>query len=360
MKVGTAQLPLHFGSAPKWLFERMVPLARQIALYIIEDFGVSDLLYKLSDPFWFQALGCVLGFDWHSSGLTTTTTGALKEGLKGLEKETGFFMAGGKGATSRKTPHEIEAFGQQYGFEAAPLVYASKMSAKVDSSALQDGYQLYHHNFIFTNQRKWIVVQQGMNEKNKMARRYHWISETVKSFVEEPQNAICCDRKETAVLNLIASQSQGIRKLETKLVNEISPAGLVSHFQKIDTLKLPFHHPIYAEDFDLGRLKKILQFVKETKPQDFEALLSAKGVGPKTLRALSLIAELIYGQAPSFRDPARFAFAHGGKDGYPFPVERTTYDASIGVLEKAVRWAKLGYYEEKRALKRLHQLTGKT
>ncbi|PJC69493.1 hypothetical protein CO015_00095 [candidate division WWE3 bacterium CG_4_8_14_3_um_filter_42_11] len=193
-----------------------------------------------------------------------------------------------------------------------------------------------------------------------MARRYHWISETVKSFVEEPQNAICCDRKETAVLNLIASQSQGIRKLETKLVNEISPAGLVSHFQKIDTLKLPFHHPIYAEDFDLGRLKKILQFVKETKPQDFEALLSAKGVGPKTLRALSLIAELIYGQAPSFRDPARFAFAHGGKDGYPFPVERTTYDASIGVLEKAVRWAKLGYYEEKRALKRLHQLTGKT
>ena len=353
MRSGIANLPLHPGKAPRWLFSRMVPLARQISLYMVEEQGPQEFLSKLSDPFWFQAFGCVLGFDWHSSGLTTTTGGALKEGLKDLGKDTGVFVAGGKGAVSRKTPSEIERASQSFSFDSAPLVYASKMAAKVDSAALQDGYQLYHHNFIFTKTGEWVVIQQGMNGITQLARRYHWISSRVKSFVLEPQSAICCQAK-GKTLNLVAKESQKNQKVSVGLINQDKPGELIQRFSKINTLNLPVHHPVYGEDFDRTRLKKILEFAHSSKPSDFESLLSLKGMGPKSLRALALMAELIYGEKPSFVDPARFSFTHGGKDGYPFPVERDTYNLSIEILKRAVRRAKLGFYEEKRTIRRLY------
>jgi len=211
MRTGVADLPLHYGKAPPWLFKRMSRLARAVAVVTVEEFGTAELLRRLSDPFWFQAFGCVLGFDWHSSGLTTTACGALKEGLRGLERDLGLVVAGGKGATSRKTPQEIEAWGEHLAADPADLVFASRMSAKVDSAALQDGYQIYHHTFVFDNQGRWCVVQQGMNTETRYARRYHWLGEGVSDFVCEPHAAICCDNQST-VLNMVAQESDTARR----------------------------------------------------------------------------------------------------------------------------------------------------
>ncbi len=218
-KTGIATLSLHYGKAPKWLFERMTALSKEIILAIVSEFGQKMLLKKLADPYWFQALGCVLGFDWHSSGLTTTVTGALKEGLRGMEGEIGVFIAGGKGATSRKTPEQIRALADRYSFNPEPFIYASRMSAKVDNSAIQDGYSLYHHVFIFTCKGEWAVVQQGMNEDKRTARRYHWLSDNVKNFVVEPHTAVCCDKR-SSTLNLIAYESEEARSICTELSKE--------------------------------------------------------------------------------------------------------------------------------------------
>ena len=353
MKRGIAHLPLHHGRAPRWLFQRMVRLARQIVVLSVTELGSRELLRKLADPFWFQALGCVLGFDWHSSGLTTTACGAIKEGVRGLERHLGFFVGGGKGAASRKTPEEIEAQGAHLRVDPSGLVAASRLAAKVDSAALQDGYQLYHHTFFFTADGHWAVVQQGMNEATRYARRYHWLSETVADPVNEPHQAVCCDRT-GATLNLVARESAEARRLSVLLSRE-NPERLVRDIQRMQSLTLPARHGLRVDDIHPRRLFTVFLRTYERQPENFEALLRTEGVGAKTLRALSLVAELIYGVPASTRDPARFSFAHGGKDGHPYPVDRATYDTTIAVLEKAVHASRLGRQEELAALRRLER-----
>jgi len=354
MRTGIAHLPLHGGKAPAWLFQRMKKLAREITIILVSNFGAEEFLKRISDPFWFQSFGCVLGFDWHSSGVTTTVGGALKEGLKGLEKELGLVVAGGKGGTSRKTPSEIESFGEVLSLpqeKIKHLIYASKMSAKVDTSALQDGFQLYHHNFIFTRRGEWTVFQQGMNPDLKAARRYHWLSSSFKEFVEEPHTAICTEKRTTA-LDLTARESRTTRDLSPKLVKDNFPA-LLKDLKKLETLNLPESHPIHPVNFDVKRLDKIIRKIKEREPEDFERMLGLSGVGPKTILALSLISELIYGTKPSWKDPARYSFAHGGKDGYPYPVQKETYDQSIEILSRAINKAKIERSDKVKALKAL-------
>lgn len=353
MRTGIANLPLHYGKAPAWLFGRMRRLARQITLTIVMEYGPEDFLNRISDPFWFQAFGCVLGFDWHSSGLTTTVCAALKEGLKDISKETGIFVCGGKGATSRKTPTEIESIGQKRLTSADPnrLIYVSRMSAKVDSAAVQDGYQLYQHNFFFTRSGEWAVIQQGMNTITRWARRYHWLGKDVTDFVCEPHKAICCNHKGEA-LNMVARESTGARQLSRQLA--IGPVDkVIDEFNNIKHLELSTHHAISLDDIRPKNLSKILTKTYERQPEDFERLLGIEGVGPKTIRSLALISELIYGESPSFKDPVRFSFAHGGKDGHPYPVDKKSYDLSIQILKEAVDKAKISRTERLAAIKRL-------
>jgi len=351
MKTGTSDLPLHYGSAPRWLFEQMTKLAREVSLILITEQGKEEYLKKLANPDWFQAFGCVLGFDWHSSGLTTTTCGAIKEGLRPIQKDLGIFVCGGKGKTSRKTPFEIESLGQRYSFNSQPLIYASKITAKVDSSALQDNYQLYHHTFFATKGGKWAVVQQGMNSINRWARRYHWLSDEVENFVNEPHSGIACDHR-TKILNLIASESEKNRATSAK-ISQQKPEKISQTIKKLQATKLPERHEVLISDINPRNLKKIFLSTYEQQPENFEKLLSMKGVGPKTIRALALISELVYGAPASTKDPARFSFAHGGKDGIPYPVDRKTYNQSIEFLKEAINKAKLGHYEKLHALRRL-------
>jgi len=356
MRTGIAHLPLHWGSAPRWLFDKMKRLSREISIILVTEYGQDEFLKRISDPFWLQAFGCVLGFDWHSSGLTTTVGGALKEGLKGLEKDLGIIVAGGKGATSRKTPEEIKKWGEVLSFPISlvdDLVYASKMSAKVDSTAVQDGFQLYHHNFIFTSKGNWAVVQQGMNTKLRSARRYHWLSSNLVSFVEEPHSAICTEKK-SRTLDLTARQSGTTREMIVDLIKESFPILVRKDLKKLECLSLPKEHPIYPHDFDIKRLEQNIINIRQKEPQDFERLLGIKGVGPKTVLALSLISELIYGTKPSWKDPARFSFAHGGKDGYPYPVEKEVYEKSIEILRKGIQKAKIDRSEKSSALRSLN------
>ena len=365
-RTGFAQLPLHSGRAPAWLFSRMTRLARQVSIHIVADQGPAELLRRLSDPFWFQAFGCVLGFDWHSSGVTTTVTGALKEGLKGIEHELGVFAQGGKGATSRKTPAEIVEHCERLSVDPAPLVYASRMAAKVDSAAVQDGYQLYHHTFFFTGNRDWCVVQQGMNDQTRMARRYHWLSASLRSFVNEPNQAICSDsRGET--LNLVSAEHETIRQRSVELaMNPRAVMDVVSRdshqlpFDDLPTLEMPSQHALELKALDTQHLHTVLLSTYERAPENFEALLGLEGVGPRTLRALALVSEVIYGTPSSTRDPARFAFAHGGKDGTPFPVDRATYDRTIDTLHRAMARAQVDRSEKVDALKRLSRFAAAT
>lgn len=350
-KTGIATLPLHYGKAPRWLFDRMTALSREIIYAIVREFGQKELLKKLSDPYWFQALGCVLGFDWHSSGLTTTVTGALREGLKGMERELGVFIVGGKGLTSRKTPEHIEMYADKYMMNPVPLIYASRMSAKVDNTAVQDGYQLYHHVFVFTYSGDWCVIQQGMNENKETARRYHWLNDNVKSFVNEPHTAICCDKRGTT-LNMVALESEDARQVCTALSKE-KPEKVIREMNKIENFDLTARHNVTLSDIDPKKIYQILIKTYERQPEDFERLLGIKGVGPKTIRALTLVSEIIYGKPPSYRDPARFSFAHGGKDGTPFPVDRKTYDKTIAVMKNAINAANAGTQEKIGAIRRL-------
>ncbi len=382
MRTGIATVPLDYGRCPPWLFERMRTLGRGIALAIVEEFGSEELLKRLSDPVWFQSLGCVLGFDWNSSGLTTITMGALKEGLRGLENELGLFICGGKGKTSRKTPEQIQDWGEFLGFpleKIDELVYASKMSAKVDNTALQDGFQLYHHNLIFTKSGQWAVVQQGMSEQLSRARRYHWLSSNIKdplagseyNFIEEPHSGIISDVK-VKPLNLTAKESDENRKISASLVkeepkrffkdlksvlsksNSFMKKRRLGNFTEMELNNIEFHwHPVLQEKFDLKRLKKSIFLATEQDPQSFEELLSIKGVGPRTIRALSLVAEIIYGARPSYDDPARYSFAHGGKDGTPYFIERDIYDRTLEIMEKGIKRSKVNPKEKINALKRL-------
>ena len=355
MRTGIAHLPLHYGKAPSWLFQRMKSLSREITLFIIDVYGAEEMLSRLSDPFWFQAFGCVLGFDWHSSGVTTTVCGALKEGIRGMEQELGFYIAGGKGRASRKTPQEIEEICDRRSIDGTPLIYASRMSAKVDSAAVQDGYQIYHHCFFLTDKGSWAVVQQGMNEESRYARRYHWLSQGVKDFVCEPHWAVCCDQRKEG-LNLVALESEKTREMIAELSHE-KPEFLITEGKKAIELYLPKEHPVPMEEIRLERLEKSFNQIYDHSPTNFEELLGIRGVGPKSLRALSLISELVCGVEPSFRDPTRFSFAHGGKDGHPYPVDRRVYDKTIEILKGAIDKAKVEDREKIEAIQRLRHFT---
>jgi len=352
---GTAHLPLHSGKAPPWLFNRMVKLAKEILVLLVEDYGSEEVLRRFADPFWFQALGCLLGFDWHSSGVTTTVTGAVKEALRGLASELRLFVAGGKGKTSRRTPQEVKEAGEKMGFDPAPIIYASRMAAKVDTAALQDGYTLYHHVIIFIPQGHWVVVQQGMNTATGYARRYHWLSEGLSSFVEEPHKAVCAMAKGKA-LNMVARESNGIREGVVELVNEYLPDRLEREMKRLQELDMPPRHAILLKDIRVERLRKGLIEAYQRAPSHFQGLLEIPGLGPKTLRALALTAEVLYGTPVSFRDPARFAFAHGGKDGHPYPVDKGLYDATIEMLRQAVSRARISPREKDRAQRKLGAL----
>ena len=339
----------------------MVKLSREVTTHIVAEFGPEEMLRRLSDPFWFQAFGCVLGFDWHSSGVTTTVTGAVKEGIRGLEKDLNFYAGGGKGAVSRRTPSEITAACERLSIDARPLVYASRMSAKVDSAAVQDGYQLYHHAFFFTPSGGWAVVQQGMNDGNGMARRYHWLSTSVKSYVNEPHAAVCGRQApalsaqssiEGLTLNLVASESEAARSSSAELSRQ-KPEVVLSAIKGMPLLTMPRRHAVLLGDVNPQYLQKILLKTYERAPEDFETLLGTAGVGGRTLRALALVSEIIYGTPASTRDPARFSFAHGGKDGFPYPVDTGTYDKTVEVLRAAVTKAGIDRSERVAALKRL-------
>jgi hypothetical protein len=353
-QTGIAQLPLHGGKAPAWLFQRMVRLGREIVRLIVEDYGPQEILTRISDPYWFQSLGCVLGFDWHSSGVTTTVCGALKEGLRGREKEFGLVIAGGKGATSRKTPGEIAAAGNKYalGRDADELVELSRLTAKIDNNAIQDGFQLYHHNFFFTFDGSWAVVQQGMNDR--FARRYHWDSQNVQSLTIDPHSAICSNLQRERALNLVTAESLAAQTLMTELSRE-HPAKLTAELHKLQTLSLPSHHQISVQDLHPESIEKILLKTYEAQADRFQTLLAMPGVGAKTLRALALLAEITYGTPASWKDPAKFSFAHGGKDGHPYPVNRQLYEESIEFLRNTLERLRVDPSEKENSLKRLNR-----
>jgi len=344
----------------------MVRLSREIVVYLASEYGTRDILRRLSDPFWFQALGCVLGFDWHTSGVTTTVCVAVKESLKDIDRDLGFFAAGGKGAVSRRTPDEIATTCDRTGADGQPLVYASRTAAKVDSAAVQDGYQLYHHVFFFTAGGDWCVVQQGMSDATGLARRYHWLSEHVESFIDEPHEAVCCDQT-ADTLNLVAHDNDPVRRGSAELARE-KPEVTLQALERVDPQKLrmttvpllemPRRHELLPEiDVAGPYLEKILVKTYERAPADFQALLGIEGVGPKTLRALALASELLHGTPASLRDPARFAFAHGGKDGIPFPVDKLTYDRTIEIFSRALNRASIDRTEKVKAFRRLTEFT---
>ncbi len=351
-RTGLAHLPLHGGRAPAWLFQRMARLAREITAAIVVDHGPQEMLRRLADPFWFQAFGCVLGYDWHSSGLTTTVCGALKAGLDRTEHDLGLFVAGGKGRTARSTPSDIEARGASLAVNPSTLIHASRMSAKVDSVALQDGYDLYHHTMFFTKSGSWTVVQQGMNTQSRYARRYHWLGDSVTDFCCEPQAAICCDSRGKA-FNLVASESQRARDAITDMTHHFKPGTLKHEFERVRVLAMPRREYIAASDVNVSRIGRFLDGVQETPVQDFASLLALPGMGRRTTMAMALIADIVYGAPTSFRDPATYSFAHGGKDGYPYPVDRTLYDTSIRLLAGAVRRANISGREKGDVLSRL-------
>ena len=382
MKRRMAQLPLHTGKAPPWLFRRMTRLAGGIATAIVEEFGPQELLRRLSDPWWFQTFGCVLGFDWHSSGLTTVTCAALKEAARAIGQDLGVLVAGGKGGTSRKTPREISDAAERWAINnGEQLVAASRLSAKVDSAAVQDGFDLYHHVFFFTADGEWCVVQQGMNTTSGWARRYHWLSETVSNFVSEPHQAVQnLEKQDTAsnrllnpksMLNMVAHEADANRQSCAELACQ-NPDWVVAEIKRLTegpTLFAPQRHPLLPRDANLPRLRQLVIRAHENHPQDFATLLGTPGVGGATIRSLALLAEVIFQDPVSHRDPSQsardtpkwadYAFAHGGKDGTPFPVDRQGYDRNIHILTEAVRRAKLGENEQFRALKRLAQATSR-
>jgi len=363
-RTGYTNLPLHTGKAPRWLFKRMVKLARAITDALLLEYTQDEFLKRIANPYWFQAFSCVLGFDWHSSGTTTTTCGALKEALN--QENFGIKIAGGKGSASRKTPTQIEKIAEDFSIstrKTKKLIYSSKMSAKIDNSLIQDDYHLYHHVFILTEKGKWAVIQQGMNPEYSYARRYHWLSTNMKSFVEEPQQAICCDKKTKNTLNMTAKQSREARKISVDLVKE---RNLLNYFKKpvqktlIEfsgkrniILNMPRTHLITnMNKINLQTLKRAFEY----QPKNYEELVAIKGIGPRIIRALALISELIYSTPPSWEDPVKYSFAHGGKDGIPYPVNKMTMDESTQILGNAVKNAKIGNKDKLNALKRLSNL----
>jgi hypothetical protein len=334
----------------------MARLAPAIAEAIVLEHGRSAFLQRLSDPYWFQGFGCVLGFDWHSSGVTTTVCGALKQGLASRAHELGLYVAGGKGNASRRTPIELQQFGARLGIDGARLAYNSRMAAKVDSAAVQDGFGIYHHSFFLTSDGEWAVVQQGMREHDSTARRYHWLGSRVSDFVNEPHAAIASDAIDASgqhMLNLVAAESLGARTASAEFARA-EPRVVGREIARVITMALPSRHWVDIEkDINPGHLQKVLLSTYEANPRSFEELLALPGVGPKAIRALALVADVVYGTPASMRDPARFSFAHGGKDGHPYPVDRASYDHTVAWLREAVSKARIGHSDRLNALKRL-------
>lgn len=347
---GSADLPLHNGYVPKWLADRMAKLGLAVTESIITEYGRSVFLQKLSDPFWFQSLGAVMGMDWHSSGITTSVLAALKKSINPHSKDLGIYICGGKGNHSRNTPAELLSIGEQTGLDAKHLIRCSKLSAKVDNTAVQDGFQLYLHSFVLSNEGKWTVVQQGMNDATGTARRYHWHSQSLASFVNEPHTAIC-GLNPGLILNMTDNNAAPARNSMMDITHQ-SPEKMMREFQLI----MPAHHEVRSKDVDLKKLGTILWLAQEKQPKGFEDLLLLEGLGPRTLQSLALVSEVIHGTPSRFKDPARFAFAHGGKDGHPFPVPTRVYDETISVLQKAVHQAKLGNTDKRDAIKKLHEV----
>jgi hypothetical protein len=345
---GQADLPLHTGKVPPWLYERMARMARAIVEAVITDYGKSSFLSKISDPYWFQALGSVLGMDWHSSGITTSVMGALKQAINPISKEMGLYVCGGRGGYSRRTPDELMDYADKTGLEGTTLVRSSRLTAKIDNTAIQDGFQIYLHSFIISDSGEWSVIQQGMNGPIGMARRYHWHSPGVKSFVEEPHTCIVGENL-GKILNLTDRDAGNTRQG----ILEITRERPVKMIDEIRLMVLPSHHDVTYRDVDLKRLGAVLAIAYDRKFKDFEDLLLLDGLGPKTLRSLTLVSEVIHGTPSRFKDPARFSFANGGKDGKPFPVQTTVYDETFQYLRRAIEKAKLGIHDKHRAIRGL-------
>lgn len=371
---------MHTGTVPRWLAERMRDLGKLIAESIVENYGKKEFLVRLSDPLWFQSFGAVLGMDWHSSGITTSVMYALKRGLNPIARDLGIYICGGRGKFSRETPTELFQIADQTGINGNFLARTSKLCAKVDNTAVQDGFQLYQHNFIVTDEGDWAVVQQGMNTGAKAARRYHWSSSNLRSFVEEPHTAIVGENR-GEILNLTHQEARNTRSSILDLIHEnpdrmmheikqiVEPSRSIVVPQQYDLFEtqhepilvnssrnctMPAHHEVLAEDVDLKRLGGVLATAYESDPKDFESLLLTPGLGPRTLQSLTLVSEVINGTPSRFKDPARYSFAHGGKDGHPFPVPLHVYDESIRILGDSIAKAKIGDRDKYECLNRLH------
>ncbi len=345
-----ADLPLHYGHVPKWLYDRMSMLGGAITEAIVMEYGKAALIQRMSDPAWFQSLGCVLGMDWHSSGITTSVLGSLKQSVNKRSQELGIYICGGKGKHSRNTPNELLKIAEATGLDGDKLVRSSKLSAKVDNTAVQDGYQIYLHSFILSDEGHWAVIQQGMNDSNGYARRYHWHSPDIKSFVEAPHSFIY-GKNQGQILNLTDKTATTTRTGIVEITKE-TPDKILTEARKI---VLPAHHDVRAANINLKRLGAALALAHEQENLNVENLLLLEGVGPRTLQSLVLVSEVIHGTPSRFYDPARYSFAHGGKDGHPFPVPLKTYDESIELLDKAIQLAKLGQKDKSDAIKNLHK-----
>ncbi|WP_426124554.1 DUF763 domain-containing protein [Pararhizobium sp. PWRC1-1] len=369
-RAGSADLPLHGGRVPKWLGDRMTRLGAVITEAIVQHYGRDEFLRRLASPFWFQSFGAVMGMDWHSSGITTSVIGALKRGLTPLSGELGIHVCGGRGAQSRKTPNELASIGNRVGIDGLALAATSRLVAKVDSAAVQDGYELYLHGFVVTDDGKWVVVQQGMNDDRREARRYHWLSEGLTSFVDSPHAAIeGIERGQ--IVNLADSRAKPSRDGQLDLLASLGPDRIVREVAALEAefapksmpaieaqpmlphLIMPAHHDVREIDVNMRRLHGNLAAAAERGPVDFESLLLTPGVGARTVKALAMVAEVVHGAPYRFSDPARFSLAHGGKDRHPFPVPLKVYDETINVMKSAVRKGRLGLDEELHALRRL-------
>lgn len=348
---GSADLPLHGGHVPPWLAQRMARLGLAITESILEHHGKPAFLSRLSNPFWFQSFGAVMGMDWHSSGITTSVMGALKRSVNPLSKQLGIYICGGKGRYSKQTPAELLQIGESTGLDATVLIHASRLSAKVDNTAVQDGFQLYLHSFVVSNEGDWTVIQQGMRDNSGTARRYHWHSANLTSFVETPHAGIC-GNNQGFILDLTAREAAITRNSLLSFTSD-HPDKLIKEINLI----MPTHHDVRQKDVDMKRLGAMLWLAHEQRPEDFEQLLLLKGMGPRTLQSLALVSEVIHGTPSRFRDPARFSFAHGGKDGHPFPVPTRVYDETIEILSDAVHKAKLGAPDKAKAIESLHRIS---
>jgi hypothetical protein len=318
---------------------------------IILEYGNLEVIKRLSDPHWFQSLGAVLGMDWHSSGITTSVLGALKRAINPVSKELGIYVCGGRGKYSLQTPNELNDYALKTGIDGDNLVHSSKLTAKIDNNALQDGFQLYLHTFILTDKGEWTVVQQGMNDSNRMARRYHWYSEQINSYIDEPHCAVCGENQ-GLILNL-TNKEAGVTRDKILSLSKEHPDRVVREAQK---LVMPNHHDVRSKDVDLKKLGSILALAYESNPADFESLLLTKGLGPKTIRSLTFVSEIIHGTPSRFKDPARFSIAHGGKDGHPYPVQTAVYDDSLKILKQSIEKAKIGHTDRLKALKKIHNI----